>query len=44
MVLLGVQVLLEELCLNENEEGRQGYPSSNRAWEVVPLLGNKVIK
>lgn len=37
-------VLSEELCLNKNEEGRQGYRSSDRAWKVVPLLVNKVRK
>lgn len=40
MVLL-VQVLLEELCLNENEVGRQGCLRSDGAREVVPLLGNE---
>lgn len=43
-MLLRVQLLLEELCLAKNEEGRQGCHSSDRAQEVVTLLRNKVSK
>lgn len=44
MALLGVQVLLEEMSLNKNEEGRQGYLSSDSTRDVISLLGNQVGK
>lgn len=41
-MLLGEQVLLEEPCLQGLFEGREGYSCSNRAGEIIPLVGNKI--
>lgn len=41
-VLLGERVLMEDLCLQELFEGREGFPGSDHTWEVLPPLGEKV--
>lgn len=41
-MLLGEQIISEDVCPNDLVEGREGCPHSDRVQEVISLLENNI--